>query len=229
MSKKTSPTTAAAAASAASSRRGLFMAAGAAAVAAVASGAYLWSQGSGTGASAAHPALASTHAPSLGKADARVHVVEFLDPACETCAAFYPLVKQMMTEHPDRIRLSVRHVAFHKGSEPVVAMLEASRQQGRYWHLLEALLQAQGLWVDNHVVQPQMARQVVASLGLDMLQLTADMQTPEVAQRIAQDSQDAATLNVTKTPEYFVNGRQMQSFGRQQLRELVRGAVQKAY
>ena len=156
-------------------------------------------------------------------------MVEFLDPACETCAAFYPLVKQMMTEHPDRIRLSVRHVAFHKGSEPVVAMLEASRQQGRYWHLLEALLQAQGLWVDNHVVQPQMARQVVASLGLDMLQLTADMQTPEVAQRIAQDSQDAATLNVTKTPEYFVNGRQMQSFGRQQLRELVRGAVQKAY
>ena len=74
-----------------------------------------------------------------------------------------------------------------------------------------------------------MARQVVATLGLDMVRLEADMQAPEVTQRIAQDRQDAATLSVTKTPEYFVNGRQMQSFGRQQLQELVRGAVQRAY
>jgi len=228
-SPKTAANTSPAAAPASDSRRGLFITAGALAFAAVASGAWLWSRGSGTDASARHPALASTHSPSLGSASAKVHVVEFLDPACETCAAFYPLVKQLMAEHPDRIRLSLRHVAFHKGSEPVVAMLEASRRQDRYWQVLEALLGAQGLWVDHHVVQPQMARQVVATLGLDMARLEADMQSPEVLQRIAQDRQDAATLNVTKTPEYFVNGRQMQSFGRQQLQELVRDAVQRAY
>ena len=41
-------------------------------------------------------ALASAHSPSLGSADAKVHIVEFLDPACETCAEFYPQVKRMM-------------------------------------------------------------------------------------------------------------------------------------
>ena len=36
--------------------------------------------------------LASQHAPLLGEPSARVHVVEFIDPACETCAVFYPIV-----------------------------------------------------------------------------------------------------------------------------------------
>ena len=60
-------------------------------------------------------ALASTHSPSLGNADAKVHIIEFLDPACETCAAFYPQVKRMMAANPDRIRLSVRHLPLHNG------------------------------------------------------------------------------------------------------------------
>ena len=37
-----------------------------------------------------------------------------------------------------------------------------------------------------------------------MDRLRADMMAPEVARVIAQDGADARTLNVTKTPEYFV-------------------------
>ena len=69
--------------------------------------------------------LVRFHSPSLGKADARVHIVEFLDPACETCAAFYPFVKKMMAQHPDDIRLSVRYAPLHQGSDEVVKALEA--------------------------------------------------------------------------------------------------------
>jgi len=36
-------------------------------------------------------------------------------------------------------------------------------------------------------------------------------------------------LKVTATPEYFVNGRQMPSFGEQQLRALIGEELQKAY
>ena len=55
------------------------------------------------------PALTRDHAPTLGPADAKVHIVEFLDPACETCREFYPFVKSLMAGHPEKIRLSVRH------------------------------------------------------------------------------------------------------------------------
>jgi len=53
-------------------------------------------------------ALIRMHSPTLGRAEAPVVIVEFFDPACETCREFYPLVKQMMAANPDRIRLVLR-------------------------------------------------------------------------------------------------------------------------
>jgi protein-disulfide isomerase len=174
-------------------------------------------------------ALASAGAPLLGNPAANVHVVEFLDPACETCAAFYPIVKDLMAQHPDRIRLSVRHVAFHEGAEYAVRVLEASRAQDRYWQTLEALLGSQALWAPNHTVRPELVDQAIASVGLDMQRLAADVNAPAVTERIQRDLADARTLRVTATPEYFVDGRPMPSFGEQQLRTLVTEALQRAY
>ena len=61
----------------------------------------------------------------------------------------------------------------------------------------------------------------LARAGLDIELLKTDMQSPDIARVIAQDVADARTLNVTKTPEYFVNGRPLPSFGFEQLRTLV--------
>src|SRR3972149_3162781 len=52
--------------------------------------------------------LVRMHSPTLGKADAPVVIVEFLDPACETCRAFYPLGKQIMAANPARRPLGQR-------------------------------------------------------------------------------------------------------------------------
>jgi len=172
-------------------------------------------------------ALASEHAPTLGDAGAQVHIVEFLDPACETCAIFFPMVKGWMAQVPGQIRLSVRHVAFHSGADYAVRVLEASRNQGKYWETLEALLMSQRQWTHNHVVQPDRIGPAIAGVGLDMEQLMADMDSAEVAARIEQDKQDAILLKVSKTPDYYVNGRPLPSFGQQQLADLIREELQK--
>jgi len=132
-----------------------------------------------------------------------------------------------MAELPDDIRLSVRHVAFHDGSEHAVKILEASRNQDKYWQTLEALLMSQNQWVRNHVVQPDKIEPAIAGVGLDMEQLRADMNTVEVMRRIEKDKKDSIVLKVVATPEYFVNGRQLPSFGQQQLADLVREEMQK--
>lgn len=219
-------------ASPARGRRTVLVASGAVLLAAVGVGTLVLQRGrggAGSSAGAERPELVSDHAPSVGDAAAKVHIVEFLDPACETCAVFYPLVKQMVADDPGRIRLSLRHVALHPGADYVVAMLEASRKQGKYWQALEALLQSQNQWVPRHVVLPDPARRVMAAAGLNMDQLAIDMKAPDIADRIARDRRDATALNVQQTPEYFVNGRQMQDFGRQQLQALVRDALRTAY
>jgi protein-disulfide isomerase len=172
-------------------------------------------------------ALASEHSPALGDPDARVRIVEFLDPACETCALFFPMVKRWMAEVPGKIHLSVRHVAFHPGSDYAVRILEASRKQDKYWQTLEALLASQNQWVQNHTVQPDRIGPAIAAVGLDMEQLKADMNSVQVMQRIEQDKKDSILLKVSATPEYFVNGRPLPSFGQQQLADLIREELEK--
>jgi protein-disulfide isomerase len=172
-------------------------------------------------------ALASKHAPSLGDPGAKVHIVEFLDPACETCALFFPMVKQWMADVPGEIHLSVRHVAFHSGSDYAVRILEASRKQDKYWQTLEAMLASQRQWVQGHTVLPDRIGPAIAAVGLNMEQLTADMNSVAVMQRIEQDKKDSILLKVSATPEYFVNGRPLPSFGQQQLADLVREELRK--
>ena len=174
-------------------------------------------------------ALARFHSPVLGPADAKVHIVEFLDPACETCAAFYPFVKKMMEQNPGRIRLTVRYAPFHKGSDEVVKALEAARKQGKYWEALEALLASQSHWTQNHVAQVGLIWQPLQRAGVDVARAKADMQAPEIARVIVQDLEDVRALNVTKTPEFFVNARPLPSFGYEQLRNLVREELASAY
>ena len=172
--------------------------------------------------------LVRMHSPTLGKADAPVEIVEFLDPACETCRAFYPAVKQMMAANPDRIRLVLRYASFHNGSDKVVAVLEAARKQGKLWPALEALLAAQAAWAPNHRPQVELVWRHLEGLGLDLERVRADMAAPEIARVIAQDLDDARVLNVTKTPEFFVNGKPLPSFGYEQLKDLVDQALASA-
>ena len=173
-------------------------------------------------------ALVRAHAPTLGPADAPVTIVEFLDPACETCATFYPMVKDMMAANPGRIRVVLRWAPFHNGSQDVVAMLEAARRQDKLWPALEALLASQAAWSPGHTPQATAAMQQLEGLGLNREKLVADMASPEIAQLIAQDLDDARTLNVTMTPEFFVNGKPLPSFGFEQLKQLVDDALKQS-
>lgn len=170
-------------------------------------------------------ALARVHSPTLGKADAPVVIVEFLDPACETCREFYPMVKQLMADNPDKVRIVLRYAPFHPGSDKVVAMLEAARRQGKFWVALEALLANQAGWTEHHTANADAAWKYFDGIGLNMEQMAFDITSPEIAGVIAQDLADAKTLNVTMTPEFFVNGQPLPSFGFKQLKELVDQAL----
>lgn len=170
-------------------------------------------------------ALIRMHSPMLGKADAPVVIVEFLDPACETCRAFYPMVKQLIAANPDKIRLVLRYAPFHNGSDKVVAVLEAARKQGKFWPVLEALLASQDDWAPHHTPQVALVWKHLEGIGLNMEQMAFDMTSTDVEKVVAHDLADARTLNVTKTPEFFVNGRPLPSFGFEQLKSMVDDAL----
>jgi protein-disulfide isomerase len=174
-------------------------------------------------------ALVARGSPTLGTPDAKVQIVEFLDPACEGCRAFYPVVKEILAQNPGKLRLVMRHVYFHKGADFAVKVLEASRKQGKYWETLDALFANQSSWAVNHTAQPKQVLAIAAGLGLNMQQLERDMNSPEVAQAMAQDMADAKTLKVQQTPDFYINGKRLDPFGVDQLRMRVREEVAAAY
>ena len=171
--------------------------------------------------------LVRMHSPVLGPQNAPVTIVEFFDPACETCRAFYPLVKNLMAQHPDKIKLVIRYAAFHQGSDVVVKLLEAAKSQGKYQVVLEALLAAQPAWADHGQPNLETAFTVAQQAGLDLSQARQAMENPAMQALLQQDMDDLTALQVTKTPTFFVNGRSLPSFGPEQLAALVAEEVAK--
>lgn len=87
------------------------------------------------------------YSPTLGSSVAKVTIVEFFDPACGTCSAFYPFVKRLMAANPRKVNLVLRYLPLHPGSDEVIKILEAARLQNLFWETLEATYKSQSAWV----------------------------------------------------------------------------------
>ena len=173
--------------------------------------------------------LIRDYSPVKGNPGAKVTIVEFFDPACETCRVFYPFVEQLMEANPGKIKLVLRYTPFHEGSDYVVKILEAAREQGKFWETLEVMFASQPAWASHHQPQPEKLWPYLEQMGLDTEQARKDMSRSEISDRIRQDVADARQLQVTKTPGYFVNGKPLIHFGYEQLQNLVETEVRKQY
>ncbi len=174
-------------------------------------------------------ALIQFHSPRAGNPNAKVTIVEFMDPACETCSQFHPLVKALMKKHDGKVNLVIRYAPFHHGSDYAVKILEAARKQGTYWGVMELMYETQNTWASHHQPQPELLWKYLEHYNFDVAGLKQNMNDPAIASIIAQDLADARQLGVNKTPSFFVNGKPLIHFGYQQLTTLVETAVEENY
>lgn len=164
---------------------------------------------------------------TVGPDDAKVQLVEFFDPACATCAQFHPYVKEIMKENEGNIQLVLRYAPFHEGSDQVVAMLEATRKQNMFMEILELTFSIQSYWASHGTPKLGVLWGALTKSGLDMDKLIEDMKNPEIPEIIRQDLADGKILGATKTPSYYVNGRPLQKFGLQELKDLINEELNK--
>ncbi|MGB0605830.1 MAG: DsbA family protein [Candidatus Latescibacterota bacterium] len=169
------------------------------------------------------------YSPTLGSEEAKVYLVKFSDPACETCAAFSPYGKQALEAFPGKIKFVLRYAPFHKGSEDVVRILEAARRQDKFWETLDLLYKKQSNWTQNHRVVISRVWPLLPEVGLDVERVRADMNDPEITKIVEQDLADARALGVRRTPGFFVNGKPLEPFGARPLVELIRSELRIQY
>jgi protein-disulfide isomerase len=170
--------------------------------------------------------LVRPHSPVIGPPTAPVTIVEFLDPSCETCRAFYPIVKQIMAKHPNDVRLVLRYAPFHQGSDEAVKILETARLQNVFEPVLEALFAKQPEWAVHGAPNLSRAWDIAKAAGLDIDRARKDAKLPVHDDVLKQDIADIKEIKLNRTPTFFVNGKPLPSFGPDELAALVNSEVQ---
>ncbi|HEU4781186.1 MAG TPA: thioredoxin domain-containing protein [Steroidobacteraceae bacterium] len=169
--------------------------------------------------------LVRPHSPVLGVAKAPVTVVEVLDPACEACRAFAPVVHQLLFLYPDDVRVVVRFADFHPGSAEAIRLLEAARMQGKFEPMLDALFERQQEWAAHSAPDTARVWQIAGDIGVNVARARKDAQAASVDDLLRIEAEDLLAIKVERTPTFFVNGKPLPTFGDQQLLDLVASEV----
>lgn len=167
--------------------------------------------------------------PAIGPADAKVTLVEFYDPECESCAAFHPIVKGLLKEFDGKIRFVSRYATFHKNARLAAIYTEAAGEQGKYWEMQAKLFEKQDEWGERHGQAPAapaaeantLFEKYAKELGMNVDQLKASVDDPKHAAKVDRDMRDVNTLGVKRTPTFYVNGRLLAKLSQPDLRALI--------
>lgn len=168
------------------------------------------------------------YSPVIGPVNAPVTIVEFLDPACEACRAFYPYVKETLTAFPEQVRLVIRYVPFH-GEVSIVGtqILEAARQQGRFEPVLKALFESQPIWASHSKPAPERAWEFARAAGLNIEEAKTYAASGAVDKLLELEVADVKSVGIRSTPTFFVNGKPLLKPDPEALQELVKSEVER--
>ena len=172
--------------------------------------------------------LIRDHSITFGDNKKNISVVEFLDPECESCALFHPIMRKLYKEYHEDIQLVIRYVPNHKNSRFAVKILEASRVQNKYEEVLSVIFEKQALWAQHNNEKPELLWEFLAVIpDLDINKLKEDSKNPQIDKIMDIDKEDANQLNVRGTPTIFVNEKRLSVLSQKDLFDLVESEIYK--
>ena len=173
-------------------------------------------------------ALVRDHSISFGENKNNIVVVEFLDPQCESCAAFHPVVKAVYKEYSEEIKLVIRYLDNHKNSKFTIQILESARLQNKYNEVLEVIYKTQNIWAKHNNEKPELLWSFLEKIdGLNISEIKNNMNNESISKIINIDRKDAQSLNVRGTPTIFVNGKKLDVLSYRKLIDLVESELYK--
>lgn len=145
----------------------------------------------------------------LGNADAPVTLVEFSDLQCPACAAYAPILKEVVDTYKGKVRLVYKHFPLdqHVHAKKAAYAAEAANKQGKFFEFSEVLFSKQSEWQDlsEKDVDAKFAS-YAKSLSLDMKKYEADRKDPAIAKKVEADMTAGIAAGVNSTPSFFLNG-----------------------
>lgn len=141
--------------------------------------------------------------PWTGADDAPITIIEFSDFECPYCRRSVPLLKELLTKYPGKLKLVYRDFPGpnHQQALSAAEAAQCAAEQGRFWEYHDALFIRQSPvtnWNFSALAEEQ---------GLHQSPFDACMKENRYRQEVLKDLRDGLKLGVTSTPTFFINGR----------------------
>lgn len=148
-----------------------------------------------------------------GNKEATISLVEYSDLQCPACGLYYPVVKQIIEEFGDKIKLTYRHFplkTIHQNAELAALATEAAGLQGKFWEMHDILFERQKEWSEKS--SNDIFNGYAEEIGLDVLKFESDLSFNEdIKNKVESDFQKGLESKVNSTPSFFLNDVKIQN------------------
>jgi len=147
----------------------------------------------------------------IGENKKNVVLVEYGDYQCPACAAYYPIIKQLVEEYKSDIQFQFRNFPLqqiHQNARAASRAAEAAGKQNKFWEMHDLLYEQQSAWEQStsaNVIFEQYAKQ----LGLNVETYKTDFASNEINEIINADFNEGTRLGVESTPTFFLQGKKI--------------------
>jgi protein-disulfide isomerase len=165
-----------------------------------------------------------------GSSNPKVTLIEYLDFECESCGAYYPVMKKLSEEFGNEVRFIVRYFPLdgHKNSMTSALAAEAAGNQGKFWEMHDKLFENQRSWGESRTSKADEFEKYAEDLGLDMTKFGKDVRDKDLKSRIARDRSSGINLGIQGTPTFFLDGKKIKNpRGYEEFKALLQQATEK--
>lgn len=142
-------------------------------------------------------------APTLGRKDAPVTLVEFSDFQCPFCKQAAPALKQVAQKFGDKVQIVYRQYpieSLHPFAPKAAEASLCANDQGKFWELHDAM------FADQTKLAVTDLKQTARRLGLDGKEFDSCLDSGRHVAQVQTDMKEGQRVGLTGTPTMFING-----------------------
>lgn len=158
--------------------------------------------------------VSNGHLPALGKANAKVTIVEFSDLQCLFCRRFWKdTLPQIKKDYIDKglVKFVFRQYPLppelHPAARPLAEASECASDQGKFWEFHDKVFEEQAKQGEGTIpVTDTDITNWAAQLGLDTVKFNDCFSNKTFTKNIDEDMAEGQKVNVSSTPTFYING-----------------------
>jgi len=149
--------------------------------------------------------------PWIGAENPELTIIEFSDYQCFQCKKMHFYIRQLVAEHPNKLRLIHRqfpmdHLVnpivkdpFHVGSGKLALLALFALEKNKFWMVNDKLFQL------SKTEKSFNLRHVAAEAGFDVVEFATSINRPHIQAELIEDIQAGLELGITGTPGFVID------------------------